>query len=235
MADIFIISQPFIHLYLGDRMKGFIYKITNKINGKSYIGKTTFSIQKRFQEHLNDSLKERNEKRPLYDAIRKYGKENFFISLVEECDINNLSSREIYWINYYDTFSNGYNATIGGDGAILYDYNIILEDYQKGLLIKDIADKFGCCPETVSHILTVCGEDTSKNHINKLSNKVKAISLKSSKEYYFNSQTEAAKWLKENNYTKAKSINGIVYNIGRTIKGVDNRKAAYGFKWELIK
>ena len=113
MADIFIISQPFIHLYLGDRMKGFIYKITNKINGKSYIGKTTFSIQKRFQEHLNDSLKERNEKRPLYDAIRKYGKENFFISLVEECDINNLSSREIYWINYYDTFSNGYNATIG--------------------------------------------------------------------------------------------------------------------------
>lgn len=72
----------------------YIYKITNIINGKVYIGQTSFSIEKRFKEHLQDSNKAHTEKRPLYDAIRKYGKDKFIIELIEETD--NPNEREIY-------------------------------------------------------------------------------------------------------------------------------------------
>lgn len=77
-------------------MKGKIYKIYNDVNDKLYIGKTVSSIEKRFQEHCYDSKKERCEKRPLYNAMNKYGIEHFFIELIEECDLKELSEKEIY-------------------------------------------------------------------------------------------------------------------------------------------
>jgi group I intron endonuclease len=75
----------------------YIYRIVNDINNKSYIGKTTLSsINKRFQQHLKESSYRRSENRPLYRAINKYGKEHFYIELVEECPLELLSEREIY-------------------------------------------------------------------------------------------------------------------------------------------
>ena len=90
----------------------YIYKITNDINDKVYVGKTEFSIEKRFKEHCRDAFKERNEKRPLYSAIKKYGVEHFHIELVEETD--NPNEREIYWIEVLEGYTKGYNATLGG-------------------------------------------------------------------------------------------------------------------------
>lgn len=48
----------------------YIYKITNKINDKIYVGKTLDTIENRWREHKNDYQKRRNEKRPLYSAMR---------------------------------------------------------------------------------------------------------------------------------------------------------------------
>lgn len=102
----------------------FIYVITNDINKKQYVGKTNFSIEKRFQEHKNDCQKQRpNERRPLYNAMRKYGIEHFSIKLLEKCSTVKAAERERYWIKKLDTYGrNGYNATCGGDGKQLYDY-----------------------------------------------------------------------------------------------------------------
>lgn len=120
---------------------GYIYCITNLINEKKYIGKTTYSVTKRFQEHCRDSKKERCEKRPLYDAMNKYGTENFIVEELIECPNEELSSYEIMYIDKLETFHKGYNATKGGEGSVLFDYNKIIEVYKQGGTITDCASK----------------------------------------------------------------------------------------------
>ena len=97
----------------------FIYKITNKINGKLYVGKTTKnSILDRWKTHLR-SYKTRDTK--FYNAIRKYGKENFLIEVVQQTGIvsrEQLNKREIYWIA---VLKPDYNLTKGGDGGWIHD------------------------------------------------------------------------------------------------------------------
>lgn len=94
---------------------GFIYKITNQINSKVYIGLTTNTVEKRWQEHKN-AINQHKDKRPLYNAMFKYGINNFSIETIEECDDLILAEREIYWIDYYNSYYDGYNATFGGEG-----------------------------------------------------------------------------------------------------------------------
>ena len=119
-------------------MKGIIYKITNKVNGKSYIGQTRYTIEFRWKQHQH-----KKDNTYFHNAIKKYGIENFSIEILEECNINDLNSREIFYIAKYDTFNNGYNLTIGGDGnrRLLLDnkYDEIKELYLSGFSSNKIA------------------------------------------------------------------------------------------------
>lgn len=117
---------------------GYIYKITNDINGKIYIGKTEHvNPEDRWREHLKDYKKERCEKRPIYEAMKKYGTEHFHFEVIEETD--SIEERETYWINELRTYvgfeeCNGYNATLGGDGKSylnLDEYEVI--DYHTNI------------------------------------------------------------------------------------------------------
>lgn len=91
-----------------------IYRITNKINGHSYIGQS-IHIEHRWLEHKSKYNWERESKKPLYLAFQNYGLENFDFEVLEECEDKDLSSKEKYWIEYYNTYKNGYNQTCGGE------------------------------------------------------------------------------------------------------------------------
>ena len=96
----------------------FIYKITNLVNNKCYIGKTERTIQERWKEHLKQY---NNLDLPLYRAFRKYGENNFQVEQIEECKSEIVDERETYWIKYYNSCGQeGYNCNLGGEGGLLY-------------------------------------------------------------------------------------------------------------------
>lgn len=95
-------------------MEGIIYVITNKINGKQYVGQTRRSLHLRFYEHCQQQKSESS----IHKAIEKYGKENFIIEELEKVELSLLNEREQYWIKKLDTYKNGYNQNIGGDRSL---------------------------------------------------------------------------------------------------------------------
>lgn len=96
-----------------------VYKITNKINNKVYIGITSNGLSARWKEHLYNA--EHGCPFKLHKAIRKYGKENFLVELLDFCNSwEELEEREKYYISEYKSLQDefGYNMTEGGDGTI---------------------------------------------------------------------------------------------------------------------
>ena len=93
-----------------------IYKSTNKITGKIYIGQTTHTLDKRIKGHIKESKIESN--RPFMLSINKYGEDNFEFETIDSADnLDELNNKEIYWIDFYNSVSpNGYNVTGGGQG-----------------------------------------------------------------------------------------------------------------------
>ena len=126
-----------------------IYKITNNINGKIYIGQSN-NIQRRFSEHQTKGSISRI---PVDIAIQKYGKENFSFEVLEECPVEELNIKETKWITYFNSIENGYNCSLGGDQqstgsnngrAILTEdeVKIIRRAYANHLRRKDVYKQF---------------------------------------------------------------------------------------------
>ena len=99
---------------------GEIYKITNSVNGKIYIGKTKRKTSIRWAEHIHDAKRCPKKNIPLHKAIVKYGEDKFIIDIIEK-NINNndLDYLEQFYIKKYNSTDSllGYNATKGGDGG----------------------------------------------------------------------------------------------------------------------
>ena len=93
-----------------------IYKITNLLNNKIYIGQSN-NIERRFQEHKSRNII------PIDQAIQKYGKENFSFEIIEECSLEQLNDRETYWIIKYNSIDNGYNFSLGGNSQSIGENN----------------------------------------------------------------------------------------------------------------
>lgn len=94
-----------------------IYKITNLINNKVYIGLTTKSLTYRWGRHLTEGKNLKNQK-PLYRAIRKYGESNFQVEEIDSApNIKTLGELERYYIKYFNSKDPkfGYNLTSGGE------------------------------------------------------------------------------------------------------------------------
>ena len=211
----------------------YIYQITNDVNQKIYIGKTENSIEKRFKEHCWDASRERNEKRPLYNAMRKYGIEHFHIELIEETD--NPEEREIYWIEKKQSFKNGYNATIGGDGRKYIDYDLVVKTYQDLQNIKLVAKQLHHDESTISKILKEKNIDIKSSIEWMRENRGKKVGQYDLNDNFiqsFDSRGLASKYLIDNHYTTSVAIDAVAGRIGQVCNG--KRKTAYGFKWKSL-
>jgi group I intron endonuclease len=114
-----------------------IYKVLNIINDKVYIGKTIKTLDERKKNHLKKI--KNGLKTHFYDAIRKYGEDSFIWSELISCnDINILNEMEIMFIKKYNSFENGYNMTLGGDGGDTISYKSDLEKKNQGAKLGNI-------------------------------------------------------------------------------------------------
>lgn len=96
---------------------GVIYKITNSINYKIYIGKT-INLQKRIAKYKRSLKKESSQN--IIKSMKKYGFENFMFEIIYECEsLDELNDKEKYFINSFNSMNEevGYNMTSGGDGG----------------------------------------------------------------------------------------------------------------------
>ncbi len=124
-------------------MKGSIYIIRNHMNDKVYIGQTIQAVNLRFNGHIKDS---KSKKSKFYDAVKKYGKENFFYEVLETgLSEQELNERERYYIRKFDSVKNGYNTGIGGEHNTRIhisdeDMLVAKELYLEGYTLNEIGE-----------------------------------------------------------------------------------------------
>lgn len=215
---------------------GYIYKITNDVNNKIYVGKTELADPyKRWKEHLQDYKKQRCEKRPLYAAMNKHGIEHFHFEVIEETD--NTCEREQYWINKLRTYvgfkdCNGYNATLGGDGKSYLNLNedeVIRYYIEEACYLTDrTARHFDVNNKTINNILkkhniTTLGKSSSRRMQNYVDyGGVFQISVMSKNIInVFESASDASNHIGEK----------VVDNIARACRAKNNSHYAYGYLW----
>lgn len=140
---------------------GYIYKITNLVNNKAYVGQTKQPIEIRWEAHVYAAFRENDDNRYyLHRAINKYGLDKFKFEIIEEVPNTKLDEREIYWIAHFHTYrydeegNSGYNLTRGGKGNWKFEPETLLQaffnnDEHLGNTCKDI----GCSEPTLIKVL----------------------------------------------------------------------------------
>lgn len=210
-----------------------IYRIYNKVNGKSYVGQTIKSSEERWQEHLQhtNGTHINDQSKVLYKAMRKYGTDNFVFEVLQDNidTYEQLDKAEIYWIDYYDSFLHGYNATRGGQ--LYYSYlpcDEIIQDYLKTRSARKTAKNFHLDHNTVDNILN----NSNVPRFNFEQSVGKRIIAKNDiTQREFDSIKQCSEWLVENNYCRTKKPICAVASIRNALKR--NGKYA-GFYFSLI-
>jgi len=211
-------------------MNGILYRIFNINSGKSYIGKTYSGYYNRLREHITD--KDRHKDRPLYRALNKYGIDNFSAEILGEYAQGILEDKEIEAIQFYNSYSNGYNATVGGDGKryILITKEELQLEYSKSLTITSVAKHFnideGYCGRLFKNynIQLISRQELVENRQRDI------IVVGMDKE--FPSTKQCAEWLKSSgvvpDITKTKSIE---QSISKVCRGVRSHYKGYKFEY----
>ena len=204
-----------------------IYKMTNKVNGKVYIGQTTRELDERTKEHI------RHNEIIVDKAIQKYGIENFTVEQIDlAVNIDELNQKEMYWIEHYDCITpKGYNQCYGGNNTCGYHHK---EESKQKMSIKKSQNYIG---EGNPFYNKTHSEESRK----KMSEARKGLK---------HLTEEQIKRLRESHHT-VKVINvdtgevfdsikdaGLKYNIEpthitRVCKG--KRKTCGGYRWEYVK
>lgn len=100
-----------------------IYCVTNTVNGKKYVGKTSHALAFRMKGHVYDALS-KGSRYAFHAAIRKYGADNFTVEVVAKCSsLEDLRNEEMRVIRETGSVANGYNMTLGGEGTLGFKHN----------------------------------------------------------------------------------------------------------------
>ena len=194
-------------------MLGRVYIIKNEFNDKVYIGKTLNSIQSRFKEHIRDSRKEHKQIRKLYRAIQKYGEDCFYVELLEDnIPEEELSEKESYYITMFDSYHNGYNNTLGGDGKRYLEVTDeeVIEIYKESKCIRHTAQKLKISEDSVTLILR-------NNNIETVHPNTKQIII-NELNMQFTSLRTCCEYLMENGIANCKDWNSVRVAIKRSIQ-----------------
>lgn len=113
---------------------GSIYLITDKTNGKQYVGQTARDVAVRFDEHWYSK-----HMTPLHQAMSEKKLDDFSLKVIEKVPLEQLDERERYWIAELDTYKNGYNATLGGQEGKKYQY-LHLKVIENGYIIDSTTE-----------------------------------------------------------------------------------------------
>lgn len=224
-----------------------IYKITNKINGKVYIGQTITPLNQRMSKHYSRANTEENPT-GLHAAMKKYGRDNFDVEIVCECSTEELDDKERYYIEFYDSYNSGYNLTRGGqDGIgsrILFDKEKVIEAYNRHKTISDTAKELNCGYRTLSNYLKENNIPILYKPTGNLENLQKGVGnrfkegdgVKSVRitdlNMEFPSLKDCAQWLIDNGYSKASCMDYARKGLSRALKG--ERKTYCGLHFEYL-
>ena len=222
----------------------YIYKHTNKINGKSYIGQT---------KNIKDRWKPSSYKNctKMYRAILKYGWDNFTHEILRECDETDVDFWEVYYIGFYDTINNGYNSESGGN-----KHKKLNAETRKKLSEINTGKKYGKrSPEIVEKIrIANLGKQRSEEYKQKRSELVKN-EYKNGKRVapffgkHLSEETKEKLRLSNKNICKkvknkttneifeslhlaSKKCNVAKTSISHACRGI--RKTAGGYEWEFL-
>lgn len=243
-------QHPATNFHLGMIIMIGIYKITNILNDKSYIGQS-INIYQRWAEHkyIATHKIERFKNNKFYNAIKKYGLENFSFDILEETSIEKLDEKERFWINYYNSFYNGYNSTLGGqnNGHIYFDINKVYQLWDEGYSIPEIVFLIECSDITIIRYLTNYKDFNSevsrartierrKYRFFDIKNYPSYQKLKLTKIPVFQYSLQGEYIASYSSIEEAARIlnKPCPENIGDIFRH-NNRKSAYGFQWSLQK
>lgn len=200
-----------------------IYKITNLINNKVYIGQSV-DIAKRWSAHKHP---QNNEKTALQAAFHKYGIENFQFEIIEECKEDELNDKEMYWIEFYNSYNDGgYNMTRGGEKNHKMDYENIIKVFLQNKSINKTSEELQIHYGTVKRALDYYSIPYDKNH-----SKPKAIvmidpyTLKEIQ--HFTSIVEAARFLNISDSAIRKCLKGNSNIAGGYYWKIENEEKAF--------
>lgn len=121
---------------------GYIYLITNKVNGKKYVGQTIHLVYDRWKEHRRDAKD--NKRTALHGAIRRYGADSFNVETIDKADtVEGLDEKEKFYIQKYETEDPdmGYNLKPGGQGYKETDPEILARRQAKKELNLEIRNQ----------------------------------------------------------------------------------------------
>ena len=136
-----------------------IYKFTNRLTGESYIGQSS-DIGRRYRNHKYRYDNTDFENTYFHQMLRHYGFDNFDFEVLEECSLNELNEKEMYYISQYNSlYPNGYNKTKGGNEPhtnVLKNLNDVKEIQEllktSALSNIDIGNMYGVSDQTICDI-----------------------------------------------------------------------------------